>query len=60
MFIFVYKLNYMRTYKVTYMHRATPKARWTLTFKTVHAVSIEDARKRADLYPPLIKKIEQL
>lgn len=42
------------------MHRATHKANWTLAYKVVQAVSAEDAKKRADLYPPLIKKVEQV
>ncbi len=50
----------MRTYKVTYMHKATHRSRWSMAYKVVQAVSIEDAKKRADLYPPLIKKVEQV
>jgi hypothetical protein len=51
----------MRTYKVTYKckTRASDEV-WRTAYKIVEAVSAEDAKKRADLWLPLIKEVELL
>jgi hypothetical protein len=48
----------MRTYKVTYKCKTRPSEDWKTAYKIVEAVSEEDAKKRADLWLPLIKEVE--
>jgi len=48
----------MRTYKVTYKCKTRPSEDWKTAYKIVEAVSEADAKKRADLWLPLIKEVE--
>lgn len=51
----------MRTYKVTYKCKnKASDCTWKNCYKIVEAVSEEDAKKRADLWLPLIKEVELL
>jgi len=51
----------MRTYKVTYKCKIRASdCTWKNCYKIVEAVSAEDAKKRADLWLPLIKEVELL
>lgn len=50
----------INTYKVTYTGKINPKSKPQIMFKLVKAISLLDAEKNADLYPPLIIKIEKV
>lgn len=46
----------MKYYKITY--RFNDGYKWRIGYKTLQANSPEDAIKRADMWPQLIKKVE--
>jgi hypothetical protein len=49
----------MRTYKVTYKCKTKASdCTWRTAYKIIEAVSEADAKKRADLWLPLIKEVE--
>ena len=45
-------------WKVTYKFKGL--SGWQLGYKTIKANSKEDAIKKADMWPPLIKKVERI
>lgn len=46
----------MKYYKITY--RFNDGYKWMTAYRTIKANSPEDAIKKADMWPPLIKKVE--
>lgn len=48
----------MKKYKVTYKCKTRPSSDWQTAYKIIEAVSEADAKKRADLWLPLIKEVE--
>lgn len=50
----------MKTFKITYKFKLHSKAKWQDAYRVLQANSREDAIKKADMWPPLIKAVEEI
>lgn len=50
----------MRTWKITYKFKLNSKAKWQDGYRVLQANSREDAIKKADMWPPLIKAVQEI
>jgi hypothetical protein len=50
----------MRTWKITYKFKLNSKSKWQDAYRVLQANSREDAIKKADMWPPLIKAVQEI
>ena len=50
----------MKTFKITYKFKLNSKSKWQDAYIVMQANSREDAIKKADMWPPLIKAVQEI
>jgi hypothetical protein len=50
----------MKTFKITYKFKLNSKSKWQDGYRVLQANSREDAIKKADIWPPLIKAVQEI